>query len=282
MRVRQRRRRVAIASACLVACAYLAIRDTTTDHSERGTALHSDAPIRGRAPRAGGVLPTATATLSAKHAPALLSPPTVASMRPGAVDGVVTTAQAAATTVADLISRYDLFSPSPRRWVVMSATSFFGSQHPWARGDVTCPGGCELHWGSRGREMLTADIRCARCAEKCGTGIRICLCTRSAPHGGCGTPPTAHTSPSLRRRYRSIIHDHSRTSHMRPTHDKQLVGQRVRRHPKRPSLTARSPAAASLRPPRTSHPRPGQDCGRRRHSTSRSVPTSISGGTRPS
>ena len=61
-------------------------------------------------------------------------------------------------SVADLLRSYDLFIPSPRRWVVDAATPQFGSMHPWAAGDVDCPGGCLMHW-SHGRGG-DADIRC--------------------------------------------------------------------------------------------------------------------------
>ena len=52
----------------------------------------------------------------------------------------------ATPTVAQLIERYRLFIPSPRRWSVVAATAQFGTVHPWARGGIDCPGGCQISW----------------------------------------------------------------------------------------------------------------------------------------
>ena len=85
----------------------------------------------------------------------------------GTASGSTSPAPVAAATVppsiSELISRHELFTPSTGRWRVAAATGFFGGPHPWSRGSIDCPGGCQIEWFSeseRGHEDRNgADIR---------------------------------------------------------------------------------------------------------------------------
>jgi hypothetical protein len=64
-------------------------------------------------------------------------------------------------TAWDVIARYRLLRPSPKRWGVVSHSAQFGMWHPWAVGGADCPGGCLISWtnGVWGPVSEAADVQ---------------------------------------------------------------------------------------------------------------------------
>jgi hypothetical protein len=64
-------------------------------------------------------------------------------------------------TAWDVIARYRLLRPSPKRWGVVSHSVQFGTWHPWAVGGADCPGGCLISWtnGAWGPVGEAADVQ---------------------------------------------------------------------------------------------------------------------------
>ena len=51
-------------------------------------------------------------------------------------------------TVADLLRKHRLLVNSSTTWTVVTHGNFFGMSHPWARGEIMCPGGCSVNWNN--------------------------------------------------------------------------------------------------------------------------------------
>ena len=62
---------------------------------------------------------------------------------------------------AEMLKAVDPFLPSSKRWSVATVSTFFGTSHPWARGAITCPGGCEIDFYNtdKTRDGSYADLK---------------------------------------------------------------------------------------------------------------------------
>lgn len=102
---------------------------------------------------------TASSTVAPSPSPAATSAATP-TLSPAATSAAIGIA-ASPDDIASLIERHGLFSPSPRRWMVTAASGFFGGAHPWSRGSLDCPGGCQVSWRteSEGGDGGRSDIR---------------------------------------------------------------------------------------------------------------------------